>query len=176
MGMVVNPFRFAPTYAETAIIGNKPASPAAGYSLGVNFKSIIPITVPGGGIWIKTFHIYGQQASAGDKLRPVLYDGIISTSALVKSGEEYVYPSTYNGVTTEHSVNWNSDGSAYFIPAGSYGVGCITSVNGGCRIGGAGSTYWNGDTYSDGATNPFGLVSSSAVLIAAWCPYSVTGP
>jgi hypothetical protein len=163
-------------YSVVGDFGNHVA-PSGSFGLGSNFKSIIPVVVPNGGaggVWVKNFHILMSISTIGDKLKPVLYNGIVAGSALVRTGQEFVVPSSYSGVDTDTTINWNADGTAVFIPAGNYGLGLIT-LAGTCRAS-AGTTTWNADAYADGASDPFGAVSSSPVQIIAWCPYSNTGP
>ena len=164
------------TYLDVGEFGNHVAV-TGDYNLGSNFKSVITVTVPdggSGGVWVKTLHILMRTAVLGNTLKPVLYSGVISSSTLVATGQEYVIPASFTGVDTEVTINWNVAAAPLFISAGTLSLGLIT-VTGDCRRS-SGTTYWNADTYSDGPASPFGTVSSSGSQMIVWCPYSNTGP
>lgn len=175
MSMIINPYALGAGYSEVSYIGTDPAAtPNSTFQLANDYKSVISVTVPSGGRWVKTFHMRMITTAAGDKIKPVLYSAVNDPAAtLVLTGQELILPAI--STDTDVSVNWNADGSASFIPAGTYGLGVISLANFCQSIGG--STYWNADTYSDGPANPFGSgIGLSGRTMICWCPSSVSGP
>lgn len=177
-GLVIGGAAGGAPYAE---IGNLGTSTGAGqFDMGNNFHSGIEITVPAGGIWVKTAKLLLKQAALGSKVTPLIYSGTaasISTATLLKTGQEYVEPTGFSASTVTITINWNSDGSAYFLAAGTYILAEISSTGGQIISWAAGgTTYWIADTYVGGAATPWGSGSNSAVNMCLWTPYSVTGP
>jgi hypothetical protein len=172
----------ASTYLEVGALGyltsagNNATNPVA------NSKWASPITVPSGGVWVKRVFFSYFSGTTGVKILPVIYSGSGSSSdALFQQGQELICGSTFSSVVTELGpINWKSDGSALFLPAGSYLVGAMFDSSGMViRNGGLGVSglYGNTDTYSDGASATFGTVSGPfAAAVMTRLPYSLTGP
>jgi len=169
------------SYVETGTLGfttnagNNATSPAADAKWG----SVI--TVPAGGVWVKRAYMTFSSGASGVQMRPVLYSGSgSSTDTLFKQGEELIAGSTFSNVLTELGpINWNSDGSALFLPAGNYLMGMMFAASGMVirNAGGATSLYGATDTYSNGAAATWGTVSGPfAARVMMRIPYSVTGP
>lgn len=163
----------ASTYSETATLGQQTGATTFGTSS--DEKGGITITVPVGGVWVKTVHIEYNSFPTLGKIKPILMTGHISTDTLVKVGQE-LSPGAVSSAT-EIVMNWNGDGSAYFIPAGTYVLGYHTSLNATARALSGGLTYWRVDSYADGTASTWGgTPSTSPNTLNVWMPYSVTGP
>lgn len=172
-------------YSEIGNLGNSTTQTGV-YSTAADEHGGFLITVPGGGVWVKTWHCRVNGVTSGSKMKPVIWNSANGTSLQsadtpLKVGQEIVFGSTIaNGSDVEFIANINSDGSAYFIPAGTYGIGyhssAVIRINADLTAG-AGPTYFNGsDTYSDGVAGSFGTPVSTAKKPMFWMPYSVGGP
>jgi hypothetical protein len=173
-------------YVETGILGYNGVSPSAfdfQYGCSDAEHGGFLFTVPSGGRYVKTWHIIVQSTTAGNKMKLALWNSangtsLQSTDTLLKSGQEISFPSTLSGVATEFSANVNSDGSAYFIPAGTFGIGYHASGSTTVKalLSGGNTTYFKGsDTYADGTEATFGTVGSTGKNAVFWMPSSVGG-
>lgn len=170
-------------YSEVGIVGYNGTVDGV-YNASANEHGGFVFTVPVGGYWVKTWHTLIDGVTSGSKLTPALWNcangtSLVSADTLLIVGQEIVFGSTVtNGSSVEFIANINSDGSAYFLPAASYGIGCHTSAATRikCKSIGPSTTYFNADTYSDGTEASFQSTSTSAKTPNIWMPYSVGGP
>lgn len=170
----------ASAYSEVGILGHNTQNSSA-FNINANLKVASPsIVSPTGGVWAKTIYFYMSTATSGQKMTPVLYTGTgSSTDPLFAQAQEYTFASSFsNAATIIGPINWNADGSALFIPAGTYMVGAI--VNGSMSFrnfdGTAANAKRASDTYSDGPAATFGTITSFNATLSIWIPYSIGGP
>jgi hypothetical protein len=180
MGMIIAPSRFGVAgYSEIGTIGNSTDSSAA-YSMGGGeYMNVWDIVIPSGGVWFKKLVVKFQQVDAGVHVRPVFYNGHLSSSNLIATGQDITLsaiPASTPGVDVD--LQFRSDGAATFLAAGTIGMGI--QANGtfvDVKAAPGGTVYWHSDTYSDGPLDPFGSgggTSSRTPLV--YIPYSVNGP
>jgi hypothetical protein len=169
----------ASAYSEIGILGHNTQNGSA-FNMSANQKASSPVTVPVGGVWAKTFYLWMSAATTGQKLIPVLYSGSgASSDTLFAQAQEYTFVSTFSSVATQIGpINWKADGSALFIPAGTYLLGAI--VNGSMSFrnfdGAVANAKRASDTYSDGPAATYGTITTFNATLAMWIPYSIGGP
>lgn len=143
--------------------------------LSINHSVVIPIVFPGPGTVTIEMYAVGDGGTGGSvALRGVVYDGIDATSPRVSTGVPAAVAAGDAGawvvVGDDMSVNGGTQYVGYQI-GGTNGVATTRK-----QIAALGSSYFNNDTYSDGAAATFGTATADTAQLSIRATYTPIPP